>query len=246
MTPEAADARGTEIGEGLAASFTLGAGQFCTKPGLALLPTGPAGDGLRDTLLAAVGGRDFTMLTGSIRDAYRSAVASQDRGATVEPRVREVPATTLGDEPDLLEEVFGPFLVLARYGSTEELRTAVDLLPGALTATVHGEAGEGLAVELARTLPGRVGRLVWNGYPTGVSVGWAQHHGGPWPGTNSLHTSVGASAVRRFLRPVAWQSHPGRPAPGRAPRRPHRRSPAGSTGSCTPRPPPTEQHDESE
>jgi NADP-dependent aldehyde dehydrogenase len=204
-TPAAVAARATEIGQGLADSFTLGAGQFCTKPGLALVPTGADGDALRDSLVEAADGRTFTMLTDGIREAY-AAAAQGCESRTVTPTIVEVKAGEL--TRDLLEEVFGPYLVLARYDSVDELATAVDALPGALTATVHAEDDDMLGAELARTLPARVGRVVWNGYPTGVSVGWAQHHGGPWPGTNTLHTSVGASAIRRFLRPVAWQSAP--------------------------------------
>jgi NADP-dependent aldehyde dehydrogenase len=208
VTPAAAAVRAAAIGAGLADSFTLGAGQFCTKPGLALVPAGADGDALRETLVSTASGRSFTMLTDGIRQAYLDGSGAADGSAdrTVAPTVVEVAAAELS--PDLLDEVFGPYVVVARYASTDELEAAIAALPGALTATVHGEDGDELAEHLGRTLPARVGRVVWNGYPTGVSVGWAQHHGGPWPGTNTLHTSVGASAIRRFLRPVAWQSAP--------------------------------------
>jgi NADP-dependent aldehyde dehydrogenase len=207
VTPAAAAARSGEIGAGLADSFTLGAGQFCTKPGLALVPTGADGDALRDALARAAEGRTFTMLTDGIRRAYVEAAAEgAGEGREVVPTITEVPAAELTEE--MLAEVFGPHVVVARYDSADELDRTVATLPGALTATVHGEDDDDLAIDLARTLPARVGRVVWNGYPTGVSVGWAQQHGGPWPGTNSLHTSVGATSIRRFLRPVAWQSAP--------------------------------------
>ena len=206
VTPAAATARAAEIGRGLADSFTLGPGQFCTKPGLALVPSGADGDALRDALVEAAEGRTFTMLTDGIRQAYADATDQSAQERTVTPTVVEVESADL--TPDLLEEVFGPYLVLARYDSADGLEAAVDALPGALTATVHGEHDDALGARLARTLPSRVGRVVWNGYPTGVSVGWAQHHGGPWPGTNTVFTSVGATAIRRFLRPVAWQSAP--------------------------------------
>lgn len=206
VTPAAAAARAGEIGAGLADSFTLGAGQFCTKPGLALIPTGQDGDTLRDALVDTANGRAFSMLTDGIRKAYATATSQDREGRLVGPSVVEVSAGEL--TPDLLEEVFGPHLVIARYASRAELDAAVDLLPGALTATIHGESDDDLAVDLGRRLAARVGRVVWNGYPTGVSVGWAQHHGGPWPGTNTIHSSVGATSIRRFLRPVAWQSAP--------------------------------------
>ena len=82
-------------------------------------------------------------------------------------------------------------------------------MPASLTATIHAEDDETeLAGELSRLLEPRVGRLLFNGYPTGVRVSWAQHHGGPWPSTNSQHTSVGVTAIRRFLRPFVWQNAP--------------------------------------
>ncbi len=82
------------------------------------------------------------------------------------------------------------------------------VLPGTLTATVHGTDDDPDAAGLLGALARRAGRVIWNGWPTGVAVGWAQHHGGPYPATNSVHTSVGATAIRRFLRPVAYQSVP--------------------------------------
>ncbi|MFC5924247.1 aldehyde dehydrogenase (NADP(+)) [Micromonospora vulcania] len=206
VTPAAAAARATEIGTELAGSFTLGAGQFCTRPGLALVPTGRYGDTLRDALVGAADGRTFTMLTDGIRRSYAEAVGRDEPQGSVTPTIVELPAADLPE--NAFDEVFGPYVIVVRYAGTAELDAVVRRLPGALTATVHGEDDDDLAVELARTLPARVGRLVWNGYPTGVSVGWAQQHGGPWPGTNTLHTSVGATAIRRFLRPVAWQSAP--------------------------------------
>ena len=110
---------------------------------------------------------------------------------------------------DAFAEYFGPAAVIARYSSPAELVAVLDRLPASLTATVHTGADEGDHLnEVVAALSKRAGRLVFNGYPTGVAVTWAQHHGGPWPATNSLHTSVGASAIRRFLRPLAWQTAP--------------------------------------
>ena len=100
--------------------------------------------------------------------------------------------------------------LLVRYRDAQDLARGLDLLPSALSATVHGTEDdlEELGSILA-PLRERVGRLIWNGWPTGVAVGWAQHHGGPWPSTTaSIHTSVGATAIRRFLRPVAFQNLP--------------------------------------
>ena len=96
-----------------------------------------------------------------------------------------------------------------RYSSASELLSALSSLPASLTATMHVEqADQDFASVVMEVLRDRAGRFIFNGYPTGVSVAWAQHHGGPWPATNSIHTSVGAGSIRRFLRPVAYQSAP--------------------------------------
>lgn len=117
--------------------------------------------------------------------------------------------TAAGLPAEVTEECFGPLTVVARYASSEDLLPALNALPASLTATVHRADDETeLPAELARRLRGIAGRLVYDGYPTGVAVAWAQHHGGPWPSTNSQHSSVGLTAIRRFLRPVAWQDAP--------------------------------------
>ena len=116
--------------------------------------------------------------------------------------------------PDLagpmLEECFGPAALIVEYAGEEELLAALAALPGSLTATVHaGETETGLPGRLAEVLREKAGRLVWNGFPTGVAVAHAMTHGGPHPATtNALHTSVGATSVRRFLRSVTWQNAP--------------------------------------
>ena len=101
-------------------------------------------------------------------------------------------------------------LVIVRYDSDDALFELLNKVGAALTATIHADDDDRpLAQKLLRVLSGRVGRVVWNGYPTGVAVAWAMHHGGPYPAaTNALHTSVGASAIRRWLRPVAYQDVP--------------------------------------
>jgi NADP-dependent aldehyde dehydrogenase len=110
----------------------------------------------------------------------------------------------------VLEECFGPVLVIVRYGSEDELFDLLDKVGPALTASIHADDDDlPLARRLLDTVSGRVGRVVWNGYPTGVAVAWAMHHGGPYPATtDALHTSVGASSIRRWLRPVAYQDVP--------------------------------------
>ncbi|MCX2729427.1 aldehyde dehydrogenase family protein [Saccharopolyspora sp. NFXS83] len=219
VTAAGAAERAAEIGRDLVGSFTLGGGQFCTKPGLVLVPAGPDGDRLVDAAgeaLAAVPAP--ALLNAGIAESFASGVkalegrrlitsgAEPARGFEVRPTAVLVDADEL--DAALLEELFGPVAVLVRY-APEQLAGVLDRLPGSLVATVHGGAGadpeRDRAVEVLR---GRAGRLLFNGYPTGVAVSWAQHHGGPWPATDTQHTSVGATAIRRFLRPVAWQNAP--------------------------------------
>ena len=100
-------------------------------------------------------------------------------------------------------------LVIARYGDGADIQGALHRIPKSLTATIHVEDDErALVAELEPVLREVSGRVVFNGFPTGVRVAWGQQHGGPWPATNSIHTSVGVTAARRFLRPVAWQDAP--------------------------------------
>ena len=123
------------------------------------------------------------------------------------PSVLEIDAADV--TAAVAEEAFGPLIVIVRYRNVTELIRALDVVPNSLTATVHAEPDDSLDVaRLVEELQDRAGRVVFNGYPTGVRVSWGQHHGGPWPATNTLHTSVGISAIRRFLRPLAWQDAP--------------------------------------
>ncbi|WP_418607716.1 aldehyde dehydrogenase (NADP(+)) [Georgenia sp. SUBG003] len=224
VTPAAAAERGNRIGEELVGSFTLGAGQFCTKPGLVLVPAGAEGDTVVDAMAAAVrSSSPQYMLNAGIAASYGRISASLAsapgvrevaRGADADgtgfqgvPTLLETSAAELPHE--VTEECFGPVAVVARYDGEDQLFAAVDALPSSLTATVQRGSGEtALPSRVSDKLLGRAGRLVYDAYPTGVAVSWAQHHGGPWPSTNSQHTSVGTSAVRRFLRPVTWQGAP--------------------------------------
>jgi len=111
--------------------------------------------------------------------------------------------------PAVTEECFGPVTVVARYTSEEDLLKAVQGLPASLTATVLRGLGESdLPGRVTQSLRHRAGRFLFDAYPTGVAVSWAQHHGGPWPSTNSQHTSVGTTAIRRFLDSVTLQDAP--------------------------------------
>ncbi len=224
ITPQAAAERGDTIGRELVGSFTLGAGQFCTKPGLALVPAGPDGDRLVDTMAEAVSGIGAQVL---LNEGIAASYARISDDLAAAPGVKEVArgespsgqgfeavprllSTSAADLPhQVTEECFGPVAVVVRYDGETELFDALNAMPSSLTATVQrGEDETELPLAVSSQLRARAGRLVYDAYPTGVAVSWAQHHGGPWPSTNSQHTSVGTSAARRFLRPVTWQGAP--------------------------------------
>ena len=224
VTPQAAAERGTTIGTELVGSFTLGGGQFCTKPGLAFVPAGAEGDALVDAMAEAVRGagapvllnegiaRSYGRISGGLADTPGVEVLArgpepEGPGFTVAPLLLTTSAADLPHE--VTEECFGPVSVVARYEDEKALFAALDAMPSSLTATVLRGAGETeLPLAVSQELRTRAGRLVYDAYPTGVAVSWAQHHGGPWPSTNSQHTSVGTTAIRRFLRPVTWQGAP--------------------------------------
>ncbi|MFF8828820.1 aldehyde dehydrogenase (NADP(+)) [Streptomyces sp. NPDC015131] len=230
VTRDAAAERAGTIGTGLAGSMTLGAGQFCVKPGLVLVPTGADGDELVAALAAAVeDAPEGVLLDHRMRDAFVAGVAERAALPDVEAPVTPgaagdhtvgagfltVPAARLaapGPHDLLLEECFGPVTVVARYAGDDEATAVLSRLPGNLTATVHLSAAEAAgrgngAGILARLTP-LAGRVLVDGWPTGVAVAPAQHHGGPYPATTSTSTSVGATAVERWLRPVTHQSVP--------------------------------------
>lgn len=221
VAPGAAAGRAAAVGEQLAASFTLGVGQFCTKPGLVLVPDGPDGDAVVAAMAAAVRGRGAApLLNDGIDAAFAEGSAALAASAGVEVLARGDDAgrgaaplllgTATSSLPDrVLEECFGPVSVVVRYEGVDDVLAALERLPSSLTATVHRtEADADLVAVLADRLQRHAGRLVFDDVPTGVAVSWAQHHGGPWPSTSSQHTSVGATAVRRWLRPFAWQGAP--------------------------------------
>ncbi|MFI6050098.1 aldehyde dehydrogenase (NADP(+)) [Streptomyces violascens] len=230
VTAAAAMERGEQIGAGLGTSMTMGVGQFCTKPGLVLAPQGAAGDTLLKALTAAVSDTDAgVMLDHRMRDAFVAGVAERAALPGVEAPVTPgaggehtvsggfltVPAALLATEGEhdlLLEECFGPVTVVARYADESEIGAVLSRLPGNLTATLQlssaEAAGEGSGAQLLAQLTELAGRVLVDGWPTGVAVAPAQHHGGPYPATTSTSTSVGATAVERWLRPVTYQSTP--------------------------------------
>jgi NADP-dependent aldehyde dehydrogenase len=225
VTPLAVERRGAQIVSGFVDSFTLGVGQFCTKPGLVFLPRG---HGLESQLSAAVEAIEpGQMLTESIQAHHHrmrerlaalsdvSDLASAEHGANPEgdgvvPRLLSTTVEAVKDNADdFLVECFGPTAVVIEYDDVSDVLDLLPSLPGNLTATVHAEEDDPHASTLLRALRDNAGRLVWNGWPTGVSVSAAQHHGGPYPATsNAAYTSVGLPALRRFQRPVAYQNCP--------------------------------------
>lgn len=224
VTNAGAASRMAEIAAGFVDSFTRGAGQFCTKPGLLFVPSGSrAVEAVADALHAAA--PQAVMLTQQIAQHVRTGLDAWTRaGATIVTTVRgpetgwgapaavaTAPIASLQAGSPLLEEVFGPAALVVEYADTVELDEAIGRLQSSLAASVmtvvEGEDDE--AAGLISLLSGKVGRVTVNDWPTGVAYTWAQQHGGPWPSTsNSSATSVGAGALNRFVRPVAFQSVP--------------------------------------
>ena len=214
VLPHALAARGNQIAQGLADSVALGVGQFCTKPGFI---AGVSGDRL-DALASQLGellsqkpaGR---MLTGGISARFkklieqRRAFISAEGGAIF--LATDLP--TFEKEPELQEEVFGPATLLVKCSTESELMKFARILKGQLTATLHADEEDvTLAGKLAGILRKKAGRVLWNGYPTGVEVCPAMHHGGPYPATSDARfTSVGTAAIQRFVRPICYQNFPG-------------------------------------
>ena len=224
LLPEALANRGQEIGKGFAASLTMGVGQFCTNPGLVLAVDGPGLDAFTNAAsdaLAASG--SAVMLNQGIADSYRKgveALAGNDAITTLAQVAHEEGKggaalfRTTADEflarTELHDEVFGPASVLVVCKDAGKMRDVAEAIEGQLTATLQLDAGDIAAARaLLPTLERKVGRILANGYPTGVEVSTAMVHGGPFPSTaDGRSTSVGTGAISRFLRPVCYQNLP--------------------------------------
>ncbi|HKB79697.1 MAG TPA: aldehyde dehydrogenase (NADP(+)) [Thermoanaerobaculia bacterium] len=212
ILPRALQTRGAEIAAGLHASVTLGVGQFCTNPGLIVADKAP--EFVEELAKKMAATPCAPMLTPSIADAYRSGI---ERLATLASRRALVSggaalftadARTFLEHETLMEEVFGPSTVVVECDSQERMLEVARALEGQLTATIHADEGDDCA-ELLRVLERKVGRVVFNGYPTGVEVVPSMVHGGPYPATSDgRSTSVGTRAIERFTRLVAWQNTP--------------------------------------
>ncbi|WP_411700408.1 aldehyde dehydrogenase (NADP(+)) [Conyzicola sp.] len=213
-----------EVAAGFVGSLTLGSGQFCTNPGLVFVPAD--GDAFARTvgrLVAEATGQ--TMLTRGIREAFESGTARLDAVSGVErlgsgapgagpnapaPVVFATDSDRLRAEDALQDEVFGASSLVVRYTAIDDLLSIAEAMEGQLTATILADSTEN--AEVSRLLPvleRRVGRILYNGWPTGVEVNHAMVHGGPFPSTSDGRTtSVGTLAIERFLRPVAYQNLP--------------------------------------
>ena len=230
ILPQALSARGSQIGEGWAGSLTMGAGQFCTNPGIAVVEKGAAGDAFVAAAKEALDGvAPQCMLTDGIAAAYkdgksrfdgRNAVkpvlSKSDEGRNASPNLYETDVEAYLQDHALGEEVFGPLGLVVRVSGPDEMETLARGFEGQLTATLHmDEDDTELGRRLVPVLERKAGRLLVNGFPTGVEVCDSMVHGGPYPAsTNFGATSVGTLAIRRFLRPVCYQNMPDALLPG--------------------------------
>ncbi|MGD9527520.1 MAG: aldehyde dehydrogenase (NADP(+)) [Dehalococcoidia bacterium] len=225
VLPAALSARAGAIGAGFAERMIVNVGQACLKPGVVVAVDGPGYDEMRAALASAIADTEaHTMLTPGIAAAFDSAIkrrheAGAEQIACGGPRTRplegvaalfEVGAGTVLEHPELLAEVFGPEALLVKARDATELLALARGLRGQLSAAIHLEDAD---VELARTLvpilERRTGRIVVNAFAHPQEVGYATVHGGPFPATtDSRFTSVGMSAIDRFLRPVTYQGFP--------------------------------------
>lgn len=226
VLPRAASMRVTSIAEGVHGSFTLGVGQFCTNPGVVLVPRDDGGDRIVGELVARTETTPAgTMLNAQVCANYGRGIDELHRagGRPIARGIDAAESATAGvaalwevgleqvrAEPAMLSEVFGPSTLLVRYDTVDDLLRFAEGMEGQLTATLHADADDlnahpGLVDVLAR----RAGRVVVNGYPTGVEVTSAMVHGGPFPATSDgRSTSVGTRAIERFTRLVAYQDVP--------------------------------------
>ena len=226
LLPAALAARAEALAHGFVDSLTLGAGQFCTNPGIVLAIDGPDLERFMDAAATRLAGvKPAPMLTPGIHSAFEAGVKAFAENAAVETVSRGAPAEganrgpgalfatdaeSFAADPRLAHEVFGASSLIVRCVGADGFIAAAEKLEGQLTATLHLDPADyPLARELVPVLEGKVGRILANGWPTGVEVSHAMVHGGPFPATSdSRTTSVGTLAIRRFLRPVSYQDLP--------------------------------------
>jgi NADP-dependent aldehyde dehydrogenase len=221
VTPSAAKDIET-IAQGFVQSFTLGSGQFCTKPGLLLVPSGAHAVDAVAKALQDLDPRPVMLTSGIASSASAGVAELEQAGATVvasssspdagwsSPAVLlSAPLESLHHGSRVLEECFGPVAVVVEYDRLDDALTSVDTLQGSLAASIMAVDDDPDAASVLARLEPKVGRVMVNDWPTGVAFTWAQQHGGPWPATSEPSTtSVGAAALGRFVRPVAYQGLP--------------------------------------
>lgn len=225
ILPGAIKERGPEIAEGLVNSVTLGSGQFCTNPGLVLvLDDGTTGPFIETVVQQMQEKEPGVLLNERIEAGLAEAVAATRQKAEVlagghridgqrycfAHTVMRVDSATFRAEPDLQVEHFGPVTLFVVCRSLDDLQATIRHLHGNLSAAIHAaDSEQETAQALYSLLREKVGRLIWNGFPTGVAVVYAMQHGGPYPATTAPRTtSVGMTAIKRWLRPVAYQGLP--------------------------------------
>lgn len=226
MLPGALQGDCAALARGFVDSLTLGTGQFCTNPGLVLGIKGAHFDQFADAAAEALQLKPAgTMLTPGIHQAYQAGIermsglsnvrlaaqgAGEGAGCAAQAALYRCDALTYLATPALADEIFGPAALLIECRDADEMRALAEHLEGQLTATVHATgADRELAAALLPVLERKAGRILFNGFPTGVEVAHAMVHGGPFPATSdSRSTSVGATAIERFLRPVCYQNVP--------------------------------------
>ncbi len=226
LLPAALTERGEAIADGLAQSVLMGAGQMCTKPGLVFGIAGPDMERFTARLTERIGASGpLTLLNAGVRHKFAASIEAIQGApelttliegtcsgtADCSPSLFLVDAAVWRANPTLHEEAFGPAAMLIRCADEAELLAAVADVEGQLTGTVHAGQAEkpALVAQVVGLLEERAGRVIFNGYPTGVEVCHAMVHGGPYPATTApATTSVGQSAIRRFTRPIAYQNLP--------------------------------------
>ena len=224
--PAALAVKGAELAQALAGSITMGTGQFCTSPGIVLVPAGESGDAFVAQLSEALrGAKTHEMLTPQMRKGFdqgcaqwagepklKALLAEPAAADDVSPRpyLAQIDAQGFLSSHKLHEEVFGPAAIVVRVSGIEQVIDVLDAVGGSLTVTVWGaDAPTDDNVSLVRAASRIAGRVLFAGFPTGVAVTAGQHHAGPFPAsTVPFTTSVGYAALDRFLRPVALQDAP--------------------------------------
>lgn len=225
LLPEALKTRGADIAQGWAGSLTMGAGQFCTNPGIAILIEGDAaGEFIEAAKTALDPDAAQMMLTEGIAQAYRAGCKRVSASAGVQEVLPASSCDLRSAAPSLFattgkdwlnnaqlgEEVFGPLGMIVQVADPTEMSDVARSLQGQLSCTLHMDAADAeMAQGLLPILERKAGRILANGFPTGVEVCDSMVHGGPYPAsTNFGHTSVGTLAIRRFLRPLCYQNMP--------------------------------------